>query len=320
MADHNQHGVNLAANFRGALYGVAIGDALGSPFEGRSVVSPQELDQHARQIGRLRYTDDTHMTIGMAESLLARQGFDGADMVGVFSDNYDREPWRGYGAGPPHVFKLVQRGTPWDQASRTLFGGSGSYGNGAAMRVAPAALFAFPDLDKVAWLARQTAYVTHAHPLGADGAVLQACAVARLMALAEDRPPADRLAVHFEEVRQYLWTDSFREILDTILAIPVDLATANVALLLGNGIEAARSVPTALYAFLRHSESFPDAVRFSICLGGDTDTIASMTGALAGCYLGEEAIPEPWKRDVEGAETLCRLADALHRGRKAHES
>ena len=59
---------------------------------------------------------------------------------------------------------------------------------------------------------------------------------------------------------------------------------------LGNGIEAFRAVPAAIYAFLSHPLSFSEAVRYAISLGGDTDTIASMTGALSGAYLGDSAI------------------------------
>jgi len=130
----------LQAKFRGALLGVAVGDALGAPFEGAGTVRRRDLERLEREPGPLRYTDDTHMTIGMAESLVERRGFDGAHMVAVFARNFAAEPWRGYGAGPPQVFRLIERGVPWDQAGRALFGGSGSFGNGAAMRVAPAAL------------------------------------------------------------------------------------------------------------------------------------------------------------------------------------
>jgi poly(ADP-ribose) glycohydrolase ARH3 len=98
-----------------------------------------------------------------------------------------------------------------------------------------------------------------------------------------------------------------------------------VLLLLGNGIAAYKSVPAALYAFLRYPNSFSAAVTYAISIGGDTDTIASMTGALAGAYLGEKRIPPLWRARVEGAPHLRQLANAIldlvmaqrHRGERA---
>lgn len=180
----------LQAKFRGALLGVAVGDALGAPFEGTRVMPHRVLDRLVRDPGPMRYTDDTHMTLGLAASLLERQGFHGNHMATAFAENFAAEPWRGYG--------------PW---------------------------------------------------------------------------PAARPAEVVQQV--------------------------------GNGIAAFEAVPAALYAFLRHPESFTEAVLYALSLGGDTDTIASMTGALAGAYLGERAIPAVWRERVEGAARLRELADAL---------
>lgn len=80
-----------------------------------------------------------------------------------------------------------------------------------------------------------------------------------------------------------------RERLDTLAAVQSD---RDAVRRLGNGIEALQAVPAALYCFLSRRESFPEAVRAAVLLGGDTDTIAAMTGALAGASLGRRAIPE----------------------------
>ncbi len=297
--------------FRGALLGAAVGDALGAPFEGRPSVEPDRLARLDHDPGPLRYTDDTHMTLGMAHSLLERHGFDGAHMAGVFARNFEAEPWRGYGPGPPRVFRLLSEGVAWDAAGRTLFGGSGSYGNGAAMRAAPAGLFHPGDPDRAAAIAAQAARITHAHPLGVEGATLQARAVAILVG-SESPPARDDL---LRDLRAAARTVPFREALDRIPALPPDTTPREVAQALGNGIEAHRSVPAALYAALRHPDSFSGAVIFAIALGGDTDTIACMTGALAGARLGESAIPTRWRDHVEGAQTLRALADGLHERR-----
>lgn len=69
-------------------------------------------------------------------------------------------------------------------------------------------------------------------------------------------------------------------------------------------------MPTALACFLTHPDDFAAAVTAAISLGGDTDTIAAMTGALAGAHHGYTAIPDAW-RAVEGADELISLADSL---------
>ncbi|MBC7106025.1 MAG: ADP-ribosylglycohydrolase family protein [Firmicutes bacterium] len=72
----------------------------------------------------------------MAESLVACRGFDGRHMAETFVRNFEREPWRGYGPGPPRIFRRIKHGVPWDRAAEDIYPG-GSFGNGAAMRVAP---------------------------------------------------------------------------------------------------------------------------------------------------------------------------------------
>ena len=94
--------------FLGSLLGAALGDAVGASWEGRRMAAQGDIEITASVSEQLRYTDDTHMTIGVAESLVGCGGFDGAHMAGTFVNNYEKEPWRGYGPGPPHVFRLIK--------------------------------------------------------------------------------------------------------------------------------------------------------------------------------------------------------------------
>lgn len=112
----------------------------------------------------------------------------------------------------------------------------------------------------------------------------------------------------------------FRERIDQVVALSVEGERADIVGMLGHGIEAARSVPTALVAVLRNHWWFAETVRFAVSLGGDTDTIASMAGALAGAHLGEEAIPETWREGIEGAERLRALADRLLEVASRHQA
>jgi len=298
--------VSLRDRFRGLMLGTAVGDALGRPVEGHAQVSQTYIDEIRTDPRSMIYTDDTVMATWLAESLLAVDGFDGADMSMRFAEGYQREPHRGYGANVIDVFSRVLRGFDWRETARSQFGGTGSYGNGAAMRVAPVALFAYPDVDATVRLARQSAEVTHTHPVGVEGAVIQA--VAASYALREDFD-SDVLLGVLEDVVE---TEIFKSKLDT-LPKAIGMADDDFARLhLGNGVSAGNSVVTALYCFLA-SDGFEETVIRAVRMGGDTDTIAAMAGALAGALYGGSAIPEVW-RGVEGGERLVELADQIFEG------
>jgi poly(ADP-ribose) glycohydrolase ARH3 len=100
--------------FAGALLGTALGDSIGAPFEGSPQVDVDDVCRWTEDARPLRWTDDTHMTIGVAESLLVRDGVDGAHMARRFCELHAAEPDRGYGAGPPLVFAAIRAGAPWD--------------------------------------------------------------------------------------------------------------------------------------------------------------------------------------------------------------
>ena len=297
---------------RGMLLGAACGDALGARFEGHRAVVAAELLAAETASGPLTYTDDTAMMIVVTEHLLGslhrHRDLDEAELVAAFAAAWRLEPGRGYGTAPPRIFNLVGAGVPWREAAVSVFGGRGSYGNGGAMRVAPVALVA-ESLSQTVELARRTASVTHTHPLGLDGAAVQACAVA--LALASDPRNVldragfvDRLAAHTTEP----------ELLDRLVLIRRlmwDAPPDRAARVLGNGIAAVDSVPTATLAFLRNPDDPTEAIRYAIRSGGDTDTIAAMTGAIAGARCGETALPTSWLRRLENGAHLRELADAL---------
>lgn len=299
----------LADRFRGSLLGVAVGDALGAVLEGKAMSDGASLAEwRTKPPFPLRYTDDTHMTLATARSLVECRGFDCEHMADTLANQYEREPWRGYGRGPPRVFSAMRHGKRSEDAARELFGGRGSYGNGGAMRAAPIGLLYCRDPGRAAELARAAARITHAHPVGQDGAGLQAAAISEILTLtATQKVDGDILTAR---LRNHTSTRSFRTSLDAIESIG-DAGSMTVVEKLGNGVEAHRSVPTSLYAFLRHHDSFSNAVLFALSLGGDADTIGSMTGALAGAALGASAIPRSWAESVEGREELLDLADKL---------
>jgi poly(ADP-ribose) glycohydrolase ARH3 len=298
----------LKSKFLGALVGTAIGDALGAPFEGWRSVDFKEIEETARGLSTLIYTDDTHMMIGIAESLVRSRGFDGQDMAWAFAHNYEREPYRGYGPGPPYIFRLMRAGMPWDQAAEKLYRG-GSYGNGSAMRIAPIGVLYHHDPSLLKQVASQSSQITHTHRLGKDGAALQALAIS--LATNLESPSALNREDFLARLTAYIQDEVYKQKLDIVRRLLAGVDRSRVAVELGNGIEAFNSVPAAIYCFLAEPRSFNRAVLLAISLGGDTDTIGAMTGAIAGACLGVESIPAGWREKLENRLYIEELADKL---------
>jgi len=299
---------SLRSKFLGALIGTAMGDALGASLEGWHMLLESEVQALADKRGLLVYTDDTHMAIGVAESLITKGGFDGEHMAHTFIRNYDLEPFRGYGPGPPRIFRMIKGGEAWDKASEKLYRG-GSYGNGSAMRIAPIGVFFHDDPVRLREVAYQSSQITHAHELGKQGAALQAYAVA-LAATADPLLPFDS-GGFLGKLSDSIEHEVYRQKLSSIERLMGEQDRTKVVSGLGHGIEAFNSVPTAIHSFLTHPQSFAEAVVYAISLGGDTDTIGAMTGAISGAYLGMEAIPQGWKEKLENRAYIEELAEKL---------
>ena len=167
------------------------------------------------------------------------------------------------------------------------------------MRVAPVGTFYHRDLPEL----RRAAAITHAHPLGKEGAALQACAVAlAVRAQPGEFEPVGFLGQLMSFVRPD--ADEFTRRLASI-GSPLDAGPTvdRVVAELGNDIRAHGSVPAAIYAFLSHPDSFEQAVTYAVMLRGDTDTIGAMAGAIAGALHGVEAILAEWYEGLENSTT-----------------
>jgi poly(ADP-ribose) glycohydrolase ARH3 len=302
-------GDSLRDRFRGCLIGQAIADGLGGRFEAQSAEHirariPTVADLIAYPRDELWYTDDTQMAIGVAESLVDCGEIVEERLCAAFAANY--VPSRGYGRGARAVLEAMEEGRDYRQIAAEHFPG-GSYGNGAAMRVAPVGLLFHDQPDVLREQSRRSALPTHLHPLGIEGAQLLALAVA----LAIQDGPLDRDAF-FARLRENCGSVEYRGRLEQAARVraPGDLAA------LGNGIEALESVPTAIASFALTPTSYEETIGNVIFLGGDTDTLAAMAGALSGAHLGMKGLPARLVGLVEsspkGRDYLLSLADRLH--------
>jgi poly(ADP-ribose) glycohydrolase ARH3 len=303
----------LEERFAGCLLGLAVGDALGAHFEGQS---PDYLARRYRRVsdlienpppGELWYTDDTQMAIGVAETLIACNGIDELEICRRFAANY--VPQRGYGRGARVVLEAMVQGDDHKYLAANHLPG-GSFGNGAAMRVAPVGLIFRHDHNKIWAQAKLSALPTHVHPLGIEGAQVLALTVG-LASSVEDFGRDDFVAALAERCSSLEFSGPLRRAGQ--LTDVRDLGR------FGNGIEATSSVVTAIASFGLTPNSYEDTIGNVILLGGDTDTMAAMAGAISGAYLGRQAIPRHLIENLEDRhqgktylEDLARRLNAAH--------
>jgi poly(ADP-ribose) glycohydrolase ARH3 len=299
-----------ADRFAGCLLGLAVGDAVGAPYEGLKHTdiyfqfgTPDKLVTNPSG-DPLCYTDDTEMTIGVAETLAACGRIEEARLCRAFADNY--HPERGYGPSARHVIEAMKDGRDWRPLAETLLPG-GSFGNGAAMRVAPVGLV-FADAPDELWAqARLSALPTHTHPLGIEGAQLLALAVSlALRAATFDRKE------FWRELLARATTEEFRWHITTAMKLKPSDSLAG----LGSTLHAHRSVVTAIACFAATPSDYETAIGRAIGLGDDTDTLAAMAGTLVGAFGGVGAIPPGLLAKLEdgpakGRTHLTNLAAAL---------
>lgn len=318
---------DLRDNFRGALLGTFVGDALGMPLEGLDYIEiKKEYEAITHMIGgRLQkgsYTDDTQMMIGVAESLAKCNGFHGEDMANRFVENFSA--LRGYGKGTVKIIAAIKNGMKWSEAGKLVFN-NGSFGNGAAMRAAPIGLYYHNDLDQLIEVAKKAARITHSHPLGYQGAILISLGVALVLRYDNLNNRANKKNLLQELKAAYPFSEEYVIPLDKIiLLLEKERLPLNEAVhCLGNTVKAHESVPISFYSFLSNINSFEDALIYAVNLGGDTDTIGAMTGSLAGAYHGYGSLPERWlyelENGVKGKDYVRRLADILYENEKRLE-
>jgi poly(ADP-ribose) glycohydrolase ARH3 len=166
-------------------------------------------------------------------------------------------------------------------------------------------------------LADQAAAITHAHPVGRAGCVLQALALASAFGLGEvsgfdPHGFLDRLAARIAGRHAGL-AGKLTAMRPLLAGRPEPREVVSV---LGNGVAADESVPLAMFAFVARYPSFEGVVTLAIEHGGDTDTIGAMAGALIGAATGAAAIPSAWLDNLEnsprGRDHVIALADDLH--------
>ncbi|NNJ13561.1 ADP-ribosylglycohydrolase family protein [Chloroflexales bacterium ZM16-3] len=290
---------------RGALLGLAAGDALGTTLEFTGPLNPF-TPQVTSIVGggpfslpAGSWTDDTSMALCLSQSLVAVGGFDAKDQI----ERYVRWWQRGENSVTGSCFDIGNAtSAALQRYTRTgdPFAGDPSpsaAGNGSLMRLAPVALAAGSEGEAVEWAGLQSR-VTHAAPEAVDACRFYARLLHR--ALAGD----DKAAL-----------------LDPSMADGLDLAPAVDAVARGSYQRTmppeikgtgyvVRALEAALWAF-RQGDSFESGAILAVNLGQDADTTGAIYGQIAGAHYGMQSIPDTWRDTVLWSEQIIALADDL---------
>ena len=272
-----------------SIEGLSIGDAYGNHHGSNQ-------RKNAAQIWQ--FSDDTLMALSIYENLREFGEINQDALAQSFADRWDAQ--RGYGQGVTRLLKSISRGGDWRQTTIQMFEGQGSYGNGAAMRVAPVGAYFADTLDKVVQQATLSASVTHAHPEGIAGAIAVAVAAA-LISQSHRSDAVPDWKMWLDQVIQYVPESEVRRKIVDALKLDISISVSEAANVLGNGRPAIaqRTVPFALWAASHVLGDYKKAIRQTASVGGDIDTNCAIVGSIVVIYTGIQGIPEEWLRRRE---------------------
>ncbi|MFJ2674972.1 ADP-ribosylglycohydrolase family protein [Streptomyces sp. NPDC087525] len=277
-----------------SLRGLAVGDALGSQFfvpSNYPLLKRRELPP-----GLWQWTDDTEMAASVLAVLAAHHRIDQDALALSFAAHHDFD--RGYGPAVNRMLRLIREGGDWRELAAELFNGQGSWGNGAAMRIAPLGAWYADDPEQATHQAEISAYTTHQH----REAVVGAMAVAAAAALAADPagPPGpeallDGVVALVPRSAVGAGLRRARDMLDY-----ADAGTVAAVLGCGRRTSAHDTVPFALWSAARALGDFERGFWTTAQVGGDVDT----TCAIAGGVISAARTGAPPARWLERTEAL----------------
>jgi len=293
---------SLSERYRGALLGLACGDAVGTTVEFKSRGSFQPLTDMVGggpfHLKPGQWTDDTSMALCLAESLLSKKTFDAADQMGRYLNWWK---W-GYLSSTGECFDIgmtvSQALSQYQQTGQPFAGSTDPFtaGNGSLMRLVPVVLFYFPDVQQIRQFAIDSSRTTHAAPEAIECCQLLAELITKAL-LGASKTELHRLPL-----------STFTQSKVAALARG-DYLVKSVSDIRGSGYSV-ESLEAALWCF-HHTDSFAAAILQAANLGDDADTTAAIVGQLAGAYYGIRAIPAPWLEMLHDGEEITATADRL---------
>ncbi|MFE2912021.1 ADP-ribosylglycohydrolase family protein [Kitasatospora indigofera] len=278
-----------------SLQGLALGDAFGDRWF--SVPADRAAAELAARVPRpapWHWTDDTAMALVLVRHLTDHGTVRQDELARGFAAEYTAVYGRKYGPSMHQVLRAVQDGADWRAVTAGMFGGQGSHGNGAAMRVAPLGAWFAEDLGLVAEQAELQALTTHFHPEATAGAV--AVALAAAFAARSRGQEAPGRAELLTEVAGRLPDSDVRSGLRVAARLADGTSVRHAAVVLGSGslISAPDTVPFALWAAAGRLDSLPEAIWHTLAGWGDMDTTCAVAAGVVAARTGLAEVPAPW--------------------------
>ncbi|MEU5255851.1 ADP-ribosylglycohydrolase family protein [Streptomyces longwoodensis] len=275
-----------------SLRGLAVGDALGSQFF--VPVNVPLLKRRELPSGSWQWTDDTEMACSVVAVLAAHGRIDQDALARSFAEHHDFD--RGYGPAVNRLLRLVREGGDWRELSAALFNGQGSWGNGAAMRIAPLGAWYADDPEQATHQAEISAYPTHQHREAVVGAMAVAAAAA--LAAAPGGPPTpesllDGVIALVPRSAVGAGLRRARDMLDY-----GDAATVAAVLGCGRRTTAHDTVPFAVWSAARSLGGYEEAFWTTAQVGGDVDTTCAIVGGIVSAGRAG-APPAAWAERTE---------------------
>ena len=281
-----------------ALDGLSVGDAFGEGY----FVSPSMVESLIADRYLLRppwhWTDDTNMACSLVQNLQKYGQIEQNELAQEFAARYDIS--RSYGPAMHGLLENIRLGVAWQTATRWLFEGQGSWGNGAAMRVAPLGAYFADDLHAAIKNAALSAQITHTHPEAVAGtiAVSVAAALAHQMRNAPDPPTR---AAFIDAILPYIPPSIVREKCRHARDLTPDCSVRLAVAALGNGtgISAQDTVPFCLWCAGEKLTNYEEALWLTVSGLGDRDTTCAIVGGIVPLFAGRASIPALWLENRE---------------------
>ncbi|MFJ4849878.1 ADP-ribosylglycohydrolase family protein [Streptomyces sp. NPDC088733] len=276
-----------------SLRGLAVGDALGSQFF--VPAHYPALQSGTLPAGVWQWTDDTEMACSVLAVLSAHGAVDQDALAASFAAHHDFD--RGYGPAVNRMLRLIrQENGDWRTLAAEMFNGQGSWGNGAAMRVAPLGAWFAGEPEKAAEQAELSAYTTHQHREAVAGAMAVAAAAALVAAPGAPADPAALLTSVVGLLPRSAIHAGLRRAVDMLDYD--DVATVAAVLGCGRRTSAHDTVPFALWAAVRGLGDYERAFWTTARAGGDVDTTCAIVGGIVAARPDGEP-PRAWRERCE---------------------
>lgn len=291
--------------FKGTLLGLIVGDALGAPYEGfprNSFQFEGEMQGGGpHDIVPGQWTDDSSLALCLAESLI-KDGFSLNNQLARYAkwyqEGYLSSKENSFGVGRNtsiSISEYIEKGILPPKRENAA-------GNGSIMRLAPVAMYFFNNFNKTVHYAGKSSLATHNNPMAVDSCKYLGAIIYKAL---EGKGKEKLLDSTYQEL------DLDDRVLKRVSGDYKEKSKEDIV----SDAFVLNTLEASLWSFY-NSSNFASAMDLSINLGGDTDTIAAVTGQIAGAYYGADSIPEKWVNKLTKKELIMSMIRGLYQTKK----